>query len=307
LVRDGATLTIDAIEQLHEPISELARMLESALLVPIQVDLYASWQDKPLRGLRWDDHDTLLFQITGQKNWSLFQPTAYYPTIGQSPPEPNGEPNWSGAVHPGDLLYLPRGWWYRDSALDGPALYLAATFKRLRGMDLMVRLLERSSGTDLLRADIPRLPSEQNAYLAFFEREVADLCVAPGLLLGLLKEAQDASEPRVAFGFPWCAGPDVLPPSDDYEIFSLRRFPRSELPAIGGDDGLIEFRHGSRVFRLGTIPVRMLERLSRPPVVNIRDLLREYGDEMPPLSVLGHLSDLIERGLASAREPRRDS
>src|SRR5438128_713893 len=55
LLRNGALLEIEAIEQLHEPLSELCGSLESILHVPVQADLYASWRDGPGRDPQWND------------------------------------------------------------------------------------------------------------------------------------------------------------------------------------------------------------------------------------------------------------
>lgn len=225
LLRSGAMLA-DALEQLHEPVSDLCGALERVLRTAVQADLCASWSDQGLRLPAWNDHDTLLLQVEGIRLWRLFQPTTYHPTGNSNPPKPFGEPRWEGRVAPGNLLYIPRGWWFCDTSIESPAIYMALTFKPLRGVDILWRLFERASTIDLMRMDVPYLGTQdaQNAYIMWFQKELRELMARPGLLLGPKKHFEESSEPRTVFNLPWSAAAAPLPLTPEHRLVALLRF-----------------------------------------------------------------------------------
>ena len=68
LLRDGATLTIDRIDELHAPIAELCQTLERQLdVVRVNANMYASWRETVGLGLHWDPHDVIALQVIGTK------------------------------------------------------------------------------------------------------------------------------------------------------------------------------------------------------------------------------------------------
>jgi ribosomal protein L16 Arg81 hydroxylase len=155
LLRQGALLAIDGMELLHEPVAELCAAIEAAVQTPVAAELYACWVEGAPRAPQWDNHETLLLQIDGKKEWQLFEPTASHPIAGSPAPPPLGDARWKGTLAPGDLLYIPRGWWYQDKALAEPALCLALTFQNLKAIDMIARLLLQAQGRHLLRRDVP--------------------------------------------------------------------------------------------------------------------------------------------------------
>jgi hypothetical protein len=66
-LRDGATLVLSTIDELHSPIRDAASELERRLRTGVQANLYASWTARPGFGVHWDDHDVVVVQISGAK------------------------------------------------------------------------------------------------------------------------------------------------------------------------------------------------------------------------------------------------
>ncbi len=109
LLRQGALLAIDGLELLHEPVAELCAAIELAVETQVASELYACWCEGAPRAPQWDDHETLLLQIEGKKEWQLFEPAAHYPVAGYPADSPTGAPRWGGALDSGDLLIYPEG------------------------------------------------------------------------------------------------------------------------------------------------------------------------------------------------------
>jgi hypothetical protein len=74
-LRDGATLVLSNIEEIHPPIRDVATVLERRLRTGVQANLYASWTAQQGFGVHWDDHDVVVVQISGAKQWRIYGAT----------------------------------------------------------------------------------------------------------------------------------------------------------------------------------------------------------------------------------------
>ncbi|MFH8591613.1 cupin domain-containing protein [Streptomyces rimosus] len=184
---DGASLVVDAIDELHAPIGALAQELEGWLRTHVQVNAYASWTATEGFGTHWDDHDVIVVQITGAKRWKLFGPTRTAPMYRDvaEPEQPPPNPVADLVLHPGDVLYLPRGWWHAVTADQGSAsLHLTCGLGTHTGADLIRWLSDELRASDRVRSDLPvhRSADEQSDYLAALGKEVAAVLEDPALL-----------------------------------------------------------------------------------------------------------------------------
>lgn len=303
LLREGALLAIDGLELLHEPVAELCEAIEAAVQVPVAAELYASWREGAQRGPQWDGHEAILLQVEGRKAWRLFEPTANYPIAGFPVPQPVGDPRWSGTVGAGDLLYIPRGWWYQDEAFADPVLYLALTFQNPRGADMLAWLLGKAHEQQLLRKDIPRFQAAgvQSSFLTMAQRELVHLANEPGLLLDLLRELQESSDPRAEFHFPWSAAANPLPPFGDWRLIPLLRFPAAFSMGWRVTTEEVMLPHNGAAVKLDWEAGRILELICASSGATVRSLVDSCGDQMPRDRVLGHLLELIRLGLVTIR------
>ncbi len=158
-LRGGATLVLDAVEELHPPVGEMVSHLERRLHTGVQVNAYASWTSKEGFGVHWDDHDVIVLQISGAKRWRVYGPTRPAPMyrdveFDDTPPE---NPIDEFTLHAGDVLHIPRGWWHAASASTGqPSLHLTCGLATHTGIDLLTWLVDRLRDEHVLRADLPR-------------------------------------------------------------------------------------------------------------------------------------------------------
>ncbi|MGW2592494.1 cupin domain-containing protein [Streptomyces sp. NPDC001515] len=173
---NGATLVIDAVDELSPGVQRLASELEIALRSKIQVNLYASWTAREGFGVHWDDHDVVVVQIDGSKRWKLYGPTRTAPMHLDvaEPGRPPEEPVAEFVLTSGDMLYLPRGWWHAVSASEGDrSLHLTCGLSVTTGADLIVWLSEILREHEIVRADLPRFGSvEERAETASALRDL---------------------------------------------------------------------------------------------------------------------------------------
>lgn len=160
LLRAGAVLHIASIGEAWRPLAALAAQLELDLTARIQVNVHAGFAASRGFDTHWDGHDVFALQIAGKKRWRLFgitevAPLAVPPDQKSAAPE---QPTWEGIIHPGEVLYIPRGYWHAAEALDDVSLHLTFAAQHPTGLDYMRSLLSGLVTSIPARQDIP-IPS----------------------------------------------------------------------------------------------------------------------------------------------------
>ncbi|MFE9437028.1 cupin domain-containing protein [Streptomyces sp. NPDC006640] len=214
---EGASLVVDQVDHLHEPIGDLAAELEGWLRSSVQVNLYASWTAAEGFGTHWDDHDVVVVQIEGAKRWRLFGPTRRVPLHRDvaDPEPPPDVPVAELVMEPGDVLYLPRGWWHAVTADQGrPSLHLTCGVTPPHtGIRLLAWLADELLASDTFRRDLP-LHADLTARSEFLEtigKEVAAAMADP-TLLDRYAAAQDAADlGRMRPSLPHLAAVEAAP------------------------------------------------------------------------------------------------
>ncbi|MFI5756164.1 JmjC domain-containing protein [Streptomyces sp. NPDC051569] len=186
-LKDGASLVLDAVEKIHPVVGVAAEGLERFLGTSVQANAYASWTDREGFGLHWDDHDVVVVQVHGSKRWRLYGSTREAPTFRdvESPERPEGDPVADIVLAPGDVLYLPRGWWHAVTADQGTeSLHLTFGMVPHTGADLMLWVVDQLRSSLALRRDIPRFASlsEHSDFMAALRGEVLNELADPRLV-----------------------------------------------------------------------------------------------------------------------------
>lgn len=153
----GATLVIDGINQLHPAVDRVASELSGLFRAPVLVNLYASWGDVEGFDLHWDDHEVLVLQVSGSKAWQIHEPTRDWPLWFDvaDAPRPTGSPFLEHTLEPGDLLYVPHGWWHMAVASQSPSLHLTFGVTRPTGIDYLNWVVDALRDLDFVRKPLP--------------------------------------------------------------------------------------------------------------------------------------------------------
>lgn len=155
----GATLVMDAVEELHLPLRAFVQRIEQELRCLVQVNVYVSAGVTEGLALHWDDHDVFALQVAGRKRWRVVGPTLDQPVRDTAPPprpSDHAPAVFDDVLEEGDILYVPRGWWHAVRAVGEPTIHLAVSARIPQALDLVHATLGRAAGTDQrLRDDIP--------------------------------------------------------------------------------------------------------------------------------------------------------
>ncbi|MFC8765961.1 cupin domain-containing protein [Streptomyces sp. NPDC057193] len=279
-IREGASLVIDSIDELHAPITAAAEGLERFLRTPAQANAYASWTATEGFGTHWDDHDVVVCQVEGAKRWRIYGPTRQAPTWRDTdtPQIPDGEPLADIVLNPGDTLYLPRGWWHAVTADQGtPSLHLTFGLTTQTGADFMTWVIDQLRGDVRFRTDVPRFdtPAAQTAYVTTLREAIVTVLDDPALT-DRWARSLDATH----HGRPYASLPhlDQLPADPDLTV--RLTCPRARLDQ-NPDTGEWTLAAAGTAWDFAAPAGALLQRLATGQPATLGELARQAGLPVP--------------------------
>lgn len=164
----GASMVMNEVDQLTPGLRAAADALESALTGKAQGNLYCSWKAHPAFGSHFDTHDVFAIHVAGEKVWNIYQrhfvdPIAHprFKNLDHGFDEANkGSLEQQVRLTPGDLLYLPRGFYHDALAESEAAVHIAYGVTFPIGLDMIGPMHAGLVDDALFRA---RLPTEDRA------------------------------------------------------------------------------------------------------------------------------------------------
>lgn len=132
---EGYTIVLNALHRRWRSIASLAAQLERALLHPIGVNAYFTPPRAQGFAAHADDHDVLILQIDGAKDWKLREQT-------QTDATPTST---TAKLRAGNLLYIPRGVVHEAKTSHERSLHLTVSINVTSWLDLLVDALRTSA------------------------------------------------------------------------------------------------------------------------------------------------------------------
>ena len=127
LFANGVTIVLDQMQRRLVTLATLCRNMENELGITFQTNLYLT----PPRGggfkIHYDTHDVFILQVTGSKEWRLFESPVVLPMPGQYHDETGAVPGHEThrfTLHAGDIAYIPRGIYHQAHASDDISLHI---------------------------------------------------------------------------------------------------------------------------------------------------------------------------------------
>ena len=297
-LRRGATLSFDAIDELHGPLTRLAESFEAFFRGGTKINIYAGWRALHGLDLHRDNQEIFILQLDGPKRWLLYGFSV--DGVDRNELRSHSVPP-AGAVldqilQPGDLLYIPRGCYHVAVPMNEPALHLTLGVKNPRGMDLVLWMVERLRARDVADRDLPylagaaeRLRYSQTLRNALLEGLDADLVEQ------YFSETGSNLKPRPSFSLPWSATPDLLPPGRDF-LVTLNV--RCQL-VVNADAGSVELRGGGRRCRFPRSMQWIIEQLDEGAPLPIGRLIEAVAGRLDEGMVRMLIGMLLKQGLVA--------
>ncbi|MFB7337092.1 JmjC domain-containing protein [Streptomyces adustus] len=207
VLADEGTLVVDCFEYHHVPLRRLIGRLEQTFQAVTQANLYMNRVNADAQSiLHWDDHEVFVLQVEGSKRWTLHAPTMPDPVdVFTDPPAPAPESvHWDGVLRKGEMLYVPRGWWHKVRASEGPSLHLSCSVRLPWGGQLLRQLLAHLV-TEFpgLRRNLPLEETESGTreWGMLITDAVTRSMKDPALIDLLLKASRQAPAARPSYAF----------------------------------------------------------------------------------------------------------
>jgi len=295
-LREGATLVVDSVHELCEPLTDLAASLSRVLHEPVEINAYASCGCHTGYGPHFDNHDVFIAQIAGRKSWRIFPPgcseaDAEHDSIERSPPE------FEQVIDAGDLLYIPHGQVHEAIGVSEPSLHLSMGVAKRKGIDLLEWTLRQLREDTLFDRDLPRFASaeERGRHVAELWQRLAHAW--QGDPLARYFEDMDANAPiHPHFGLPWIGEPLALPRDRDRRIrCSGTTWCVSE--NADRDDDEFEYRLAGETVKLPKESRELLRPLLAGDAVELQHLCRRPGFTQSESEALSVVNDLLRKGI----------
>ncbi|MET7609666.1 cupin domain-containing protein [Streptomyces seoulensis] len=161
LLDEGATLILDQAN-VFDPTTEVAcRALQWWSHERVQVNAYLTTNDAAGFPLHWDDHDVVIVQLAGEKEWEVRGTSRPVPMYRDADPNstPTEEIVWSGVMRTGDVMHIPRGHWHqatRTGSGSGKSLHVTFGITKRTGASWLAWLGDWCREQEVFRHDLDR-------------------------------------------------------------------------------------------------------------------------------------------------------
>jgi hypothetical protein len=162
LLSMGASLVTDAVEDASAELKQLVAMLSMQFMGTSGANAYCSFRGVQAFRSHVDLHDVFAVHCEGEKTWLIYQNRAPDPVDQHRGPAAQAEiDRLKGPVmmevrmRPGDLLYIPRGYYHDALASSEASLHLSLSVARHHGRSLFRILETLAMGDPAFRAYLP--------------------------------------------------------------------------------------------------------------------------------------------------------
>jgi len=178
----GATIIMNQLHRYVPTLGALVRSIELELSARMQTNIYLSPREAQGLKIHYDSHDVFVLQVHGVKHWNLYETQVPLPFRGQhfgdEPVEP-GPIVQEFDLHPGDMLYMPRGMMHAAGTASDSSMHITMGVLHTTWAELLIEALARYGATDadfrraltpgFARKDFDRAAAEKT-FRILFER-----------------------------------------------------------------------------------------------------------------------------------------
>lgn len=170
LLREGATLVLDQANVFDPTMEVTCRALQWWSREHVQANVYLTTNDASGFDLHWDDHDVLIVQLAGEKQWEVRGTSRPVPMFRDA--ERNNTPSeeivWTGTMKAGDVMHIPRGYWHAATRVGrggGHSAHVTFGFAKRTAVSWLTWLADWSRQEEVFRHDLDRWgsPEERQA------------------------------------------------------------------------------------------------------------------------------------------------
>jgi hypothetical protein len=165
LLPQGASIVVDDVERWVPRIRQLSAAIEREMGIRTESNAYLSFFRGGAFKPHWDYMDVLVVQVYGRKMWRVWNAEIPNPVgmAGRGKVNTSVTPDQEVELGPGDVLFIPRGEPHAAAVSAGRSVHLTIGLHSYTGIDFLVHLRKLAAKDPLLRMDLPRHSSDEQA------------------------------------------------------------------------------------------------------------------------------------------------
>lgn len=139
---EGATIRLMALEKNWMSTINLKNVLEQQLGHTVQINAYLTPPNSSGIALHYDPHDVFVLQISGEKDWLVYNSPYKLPLPNDVIRKQPDELLLDTTLMPGGVLYIPRGFYHVAKTTKSHSLHLTIGLKVIRVVDVLRSYLD---------------------------------------------------------------------------------------------------------------------------------------------------------------------
>jgi len=144
---DGHTIVVNNVQDFSPAVARLIQSMQRRTSYRVEANTYLTPPSAQGFNSHYDTHDVLVAQIDGSKRWRVYGEDSACPLQQMTNGDPVRRENLPTPeqfiLHPGDLLYIPRGWIHEAETDESNAsLHLTLGVHAPTGRDLLMASIE---------------------------------------------------------------------------------------------------------------------------------------------------------------------
>lgn len=168
---DGFSIIVTHIEQHVPALGVLCQNLSARLQESTYVGAIITTGAEGAFRLHYDFEDLIILQVEGTKRWQISGPPVPNPVRGMAKqPIPQAPPVFDEVLEPGDLLFVPAGYWHHCQTMSGRSIHLGVFLIPPTGWHAARTLTSELLAEELFRTPLTRVGD--GSQLAALEAEL---------------------------------------------------------------------------------------------------------------------------------------
>jgi ribosomal protein L16 Arg81 hydroxylase len=159
LFESGSTISLSHMHERLPELAALCRAVEETFSAHFQTNIYLSPPHAQGFKIHFDSHDVFVLQVSGSKQWTIYDTLIELPLHGQayeSDKHIPGSPTGELTLKAGDVFYCPRGLFHSARSTDEISLHITLGLIGKTWADVMVEAVsEACLASSAFRANLP--------------------------------------------------------------------------------------------------------------------------------------------------------
>jgi hypothetical protein len=186
----GSSVILNDVADLSSGITKIRNFLSNWTAGKLDCNLYYSQKDHQAFPVHYDVHDVFAIQVGGTKHWQVFEKGAEHPinhprftsTRLSNPENLQNSPILDFEFEPGDIVYIPSGYFHHATCRKGRSLHLSFGLVEMIGLDVISMAFEQAIEEPFFRTPLKTVMREKDPidfYLQKWAKQVKNLSTDP--------------------------------------------------------------------------------------------------------------------------------